>query len=235
MSGSTPQFSLYPIFLKLEDALCIVVGGGAIGAQKARELVAVGAHVRCISPEFSSAWEALDGVERVTRTYRPGDLRGARLVITATADPEVDEVIYEEAIREGALVNVVDVVERCQFYAGAVVHRGPVTIAIGTSGTSPSLARILRERIDAWLPRDLGDLAGRLGAVRPALLVRHPDYKARARILYACVSRAFDHLESGGSLAAVGSTIDAIASCAGPCQYPQHCHCLEENQEDISC
>ena len=185
---------LFPVFLKLEGRVCVVIGGGGIGARKAEELVAAGARVRAVSPTFHPLWDTILA-ERHVRPFAPGDCQGAALVFAATGVPEVDVAIEADARAWGVWLNVVDVPDRCDFYSGAAVRRGPLTVAISTSGASPALARKVRERIEAVLPEPIGVLALALGEARPQLLMRYPDITARAQVLGAFVSDALLRLD----------------------------------------
>ena len=52
-------------------------------------------------------------------------------------------------------VNAVDDPSNASVYLGGVVRRDGVTVAISTEGRAPALAGLLREAIDALLPREL--------------------------------------------------------------------------------
>lgn len=208
--------ALHPIFLKLDRLPCIVVGGGAIGLQKATELLEGGARLTVISPRFHSGFDALPfSFERVERPYRRGDLAGARLVVSATGKPSVDDEVHAEAVAERALINVVDVVDKCDYYAGSVVRRGPVIVSISTSGTSPSLAIALKRRIASLVLEHHGALASALGAARPVLLDRFPDYGERARRLGAFVRTLVDRPDLQST---VPGAVDRLKRCERPCE-----------------
>ena len=104
-----------------------------------------------ISPTVTSKIKHLaktGTIQLEEREYREGDLNQAYLVIAATDDNNVNQIIAREAERHNLLLNVADVTHLCNFIAPAVVRRGDVTVAISTSGTSPALARKLREEIE---------------------------------------------------------------------------------------
>jgi uroporphyrin-III C-methyltransferase / precorrin-2 dehydrogenase / sirohydrochlorin ferrochelatase len=143
----------YPVFLDLEDQLCIVLGEGKFAVEKAAALADAGADVRVIP----------------TRDYRPGALTGARLVVDASEDPEVNRQSWDEAERAGILINVVDRPAQCRFIAPAIVRRDPLLIAISTSGESPFLASMLRARIERWLGHEWGPFVALVGDVRRRL------------------------------------------------------------------
>ena len=141
--------SLLPVFLKLAGRRAVVVGGGPIAARKVLELHDAGANVVVVSLAFIDSFPA---VERIERAFQPGDTQGASIVFACTGVPLIDDSVCRDAEANGALVNAVDRPEVSGFYSAAVVRRGPVTIAVGTSGASPTLARKVRDRIDEVLP-----------------------------------------------------------------------------------
>jgi len=143
----------YPVFLDLAGQLCIVLGDGKFAVEKAAALSEAGANVRVIS----------------TRDYRPGALAGARLVVDASEDEEVNRLSWQEAEAAGILINVVDRPAQCRFIAPAIVRRDPLLVAISTSGESPFLASMLRARIERWLGREWGPFVALVGEVRRRL------------------------------------------------------------------
>lgn len=161
-----------PIFLNLAGRDCLVVGAGPIGAQKARSLLGAGARVTLVDPE--ARWpldgESRDGGEAapivIRRAFEAADVRGMTLVIGATDDAGAQREIYEAARAEGALVNIVDVPERCDFIYAATLERGDLQIAVSTGGRFPTLAARLRDWIDAQLPRAMGEGLEELGRAR---------------------------------------------------------------------
>lgn len=197
---------LYPLFLKLEGQRVLLVGAGYLAMQKLDPLLAAGAHIHVVAPEVrdvfrtrASARYAQD-VGRVTietRAYDPADIAGARLVIAATDKPAVNHAVCAAARAAGVLVNVVDVIDACDFYTGGIVRRGPLTLVIGTNGAAPSLARHTRLWLEDTLPTALGDVAAWLGQTRPAALRAHPDFKSRARVLGGAVKAAATAIHAG--------------------------------------
>ena len=145
----------YPVYLDVQGRHCVVVGAGAIAERKVEQLLASGAGVTFVSPEATDGirgWTTEGRVTWVKRAYQPGDLAGAFLAIAATDDESVNRQVHAEAEAERVLLNVVDVPPLCSFIAPAVVERGQVTVAISTAGTSPALARRLREMMEGSRP-----------------------------------------------------------------------------------
>ena len=164
--------SYYPAFLDLKDRPVIVVGGGMVAERKVLALLPTGAGVTVISPQLTAALVGLedDGAIAVRlRSYAAGDLRGAYLAVVATDDPELNRRAAQEARQERVLVNTVDDVACCDFIAPAVVQQGDITLAVSTNGKSPAMARYLRQRLEAFLTPDYGDLLEVLERVRREL------------------------------------------------------------------
>lgn len=150
----------FPIFLDLRGRQALVVGAGTIAAGKIESLLEAGAAVRVVSPEAVERVQQLhrDGlIIWQQRTYQDGDIAGAFITVAATNQTQVNERIRAEGEALGKLVNVVDVTPLCNFIFPSVARSGPVQVAVSTSGTSPTLARKLRQAIQA---RELGPEVG---------------------------------------------------------------------------
>jgi precorrin-2 dehydrogenase / sirohydrochlorin ferrochelatase len=160
---------LYPVFLEVAGARCVVVGAGPVAQRKAQALLAAGAAVTVVAPEATARVESLAAegrLEWIAGTYQPAQLDGARLVFAATDDTEVNERIATDARARGALVNVAEPPETGDFAAPATVRRGGICIAVSTGGASPALAKKLRERIEAVVGEEYVALAALLGEMR---------------------------------------------------------------------
>lgn len=159
----------YPVYLDLRGKRCVVIGGGEIGERKVEGLLDGSAEVTLISPDLTPRLQELANAGRIVwhaRQYCQGDLSGAFLAIAATDARDVNQAIAAEAQREKVVLNVVDDAPLCTFIAPSIVRRGEVTLAISTGGSSPALARKLKETIqDSDLLR-YADLAGVLSKAR---------------------------------------------------------------------
>jgi precorrin-2 dehydrogenase / sirohydrochlorin ferrochelatase len=178
--------SYYPIFLNLVDNLCIVIGGGRVAERKIRGLLNAGAKVRVISPFVSSRISTLVDalrVELVNREYRSGDLKGAVLAFAATDDEEVNRQIREEASSLSVFVNVADSPHLCDFVVPSTVRKGPVLIALSTSGLLPGLSKRLRQEVLEKIGGDYPAYVRRVGAFRRFLIQTIDDSRGRKRIM----------------------------------------------------
>ncbi len=144
---------LAPLFLKLSGRRVLLVGGGAMAASKLEGLLSAGADVRVVAPEIRPEIAA-SGVWLERRAFAPPDLDGAWLAVAA-ATPEVNREVAREAELRRIFVNAVDDPGSATAYAGGVVRRGGVSIAISTGGRAPALAGLLREGIESLLPEQL--------------------------------------------------------------------------------
>jgi precorrin-2 dehydrogenase / sirohydrochlorin ferrochelatase len=165
VTGTT---SGYPVTLRLDGRSCLVVGGGRVAAAKAAGLVAAGAAVTMVAPEVDPEVRALS-VEVVERPYRPSDLDGRWLVLTATGLPSVDGAVHADGESLGVWVNAADDPEHCSFTLPAVVRRGPVSVAVATDGRSPALASWLRRRLEVEIGPEYETLARLLADQRDDL------------------------------------------------------------------
>jgi siroheme synthase-like protein len=168
----------YMACLDVAGRRCVVVGGGAVGHEKAAGLAACGADVTVVSPELHPSFSELD-VEWLPRPYRRGDLDGAFLVIVATGDRAVDETVWRDAEELGKLCNVADVPELCNFILPAVHREGPIAVAVSTGGASPALAKRLRSQIAELVTPEHAELAEELRAMRPEVKERFATYEER--------------------------------------------------------
>jgi siroheme synthase-like protein len=179
--------ALYPVQLDLRRVRVAVVGGGAVAARKVRSLVEQGGRPVVIAPALAAELAALlraEGLEHHPRRYRAGDLAGFGLAIAATDDAGVNAAVAREAEALGVWVNVVDDPAASTFQVPATIRQGELTLTLATGGSSPLLARRLKERLERIVTPGLGRAAGRLRAVREEVRDRWPADEARRRAFW---------------------------------------------------
>tara|TARA_R110000868_G_scaffold62718_17_gene189339 strand:+ start:185 stop:1606 length:1422 start_codon:yes stop_codon:yes gene_type:complete len=160
----------YPVFLDLRDRRIVVSGAGETALAKLRLLIKTEARIEVFGARPIAAIVALATAGQIVlhdRALTPGDVAAAALFYAANDEATEDHRVAEIARHEGALVNVVDNLEASAFLTPALVDRDPVTIAIGTEGAAPVLARKIKAEIEAMLPARLGVLARIAQAFRP--------------------------------------------------------------------
>ncbi|MEN8206653.1 MAG: siroheme synthase CysG [Pseudomonadota bacterium] len=151
-----------PIFLKIEDRPCLVVGGGKVASRKVSLLKRAGASITTVSPVLCDELRTLleqGAITHVARDFQNEDLENCVLVIAATDDEAVNRRVSELAQSRRIPVNVVDCPGLCSFIMPSIIDRSPVQIAVSTGGASPVLARLLRARLESYIPAAYGRLA----------------------------------------------------------------------------
>jgi precorrin-2 dehydrogenase / sirohydrochlorin ferrochelatase len=152
----------YPVLLDLAGRRCVMVGGGSVAERRVDGLLTAGAQVSVISPRLTPALTVLVAEGRIyhePRGYRDGDLAGADLAFVATDAGEVNAAVAREARERGLWINAADDPARCTFILPALVRRGDLTVAVATGGSSPALARAIREELETYLTDDYTTLA----------------------------------------------------------------------------
>ena len=178
----------FPLFADLENADVLVAGGGEQAAQKVRLLRKTKARITVVAETVTDELRELEeqnAIWIVLRVFLARDLDGQRLVYAATGDRLQDAAVSRAAKARGIPVNVVDAPELSTFITPAIVDRDPVTVAIGTEGAAPVLAREIKTRLEALLPANLG--SARQPRARPAR-ARRQDRSPTAAPAAACGS-----------------------------------------------
>lgn len=174
----------FPVFMDLRERLCVLIGGGDVAARKAALLLRAGARLRVVAPVLGDALAELAAGAKVTHVARelePADLDGAKLVVSATDQRAINRAVSERAMALNIPVNVVDDPELCSVIVPAIVDRSPILIAVGTGGSAPVLARLLRANIEANVPVGYGELAALSASLRAEVQRSLPDMLARRR------------------------------------------------------
>jgi uroporphyrin-III C-methyltransferase/precorrin-2 dehydrogenase/sirohydrochlorin ferrochelatase len=180
----------FPVFFDLAGQRVLIVGGGEVALRKVSLLERTGALITVVAPEIApelAARAAAGTLTLAVREFAPDDLDGARLVIVATSRRAINRWIANLSESRNIPVNVVDDREASRFIVPAVIDRDPVLVAISTGGASPVLARRLRERIEALIPKRIGEFAVWLMALRQATRRKLRDSRERRRFFEAVV------------------------------------------------
>ncbi len=169
-----------PLFHKLQGRVVLVVGGGEVALRKARLLSDAGGQLRVVAPEVRDELTALAGEGRVhLRGYESADLQGVALVVAATDDEPLNARISAEAQALGIPVNVVDAPALCSVIFPAIVDRSPLIVAVTSGGDAPVLARLIRAKIETWIPSTYGQLASLAKKFRERVKQLFPDVQQR--------------------------------------------------------
>ncbi len=174
-----------PIFLDIQQKPCLLVGGGEVAERKVDLLRRAHALVTVISPQLTPPLERLKDVgeiRHVPREFADDDIDGGyHLVIAATDHPATNRRVSELARERRIPVNVVDHPEECSFIVPSIVDRSPVVVAVSTGGSSPVLARLIRSRLESWIPASYGRLAEMCARYRDRVKARFRNPGLRRR------------------------------------------------------
>lgn len=176
----------FPIFLKLKDQACLVVGAGEIAARKIELLARAGAKITVIAREISPTVSSLQASHNLTllqQSFSPVDLGKFRLVVSATDNEETNRLVAKTATEQNIPVNVVDNPELCSFIFPAIIDRSPIIAAVSSGGATPVLARLLRAKIETVIPPAYGRLAGLADKFRDKVK-QHIKRPAQRRIFW---------------------------------------------------
>ena len=172
----------FPVFLDLRGRDCLVVGGGPVAARKAAMLLEAGARVTLVAPALSPALErrvVAGELHHEARAFAAADVEGKALVIAGTDDDAVNRQIAELARARNIPVNVVDQPELGSFIVPSVINREPIQVAVSTGGASPVLARLLRARLETYIPSAYGRLARMVDGFRARVQERFATTEER--------------------------------------------------------
>ncbi len=183
----------FPLFHRIKNKVCLIVGGGDIAFRKASLLRRAGARLVIISPEFCTpfeAWRTAIDILFITQNYRESvdenllnaryfDHQPVELVISATDDIEVNQAVAKACGELNKLVNVVDNPILSTVILPAIIDRSPVLIAVSSEGQSPVLARHIRSKLETLIPTGFGALGRFMGAYRNTVKERLPAVSDR--------------------------------------------------------
>lgn len=115
-------------------------------------------------------------VEHHDKNFEPSDLDDTHItmVLVAIDDPEASTRIWKLCKEKRIPANIADVPPECDFYFGSVHRDGPLQIMVSTNGNGPKMASIVRKRIAASLPSNMGDAIAKVGELRKRLRMVAP-------------------------------------------------------------
>lgn len=187
--------AVFPLFVDLEDKLCLVAGGGVTGSRKAEILLQFGAKIRVVAPEIGHAVKRLEGQDTVSvriKPYSEQDMDDVFLAVAATSSAKVNERVYQDAVKKNIPVNVVDDPKQCTFLFPSVVQRGKLVVGISTSGAYPALSKKLRKTLEASLPEDWAILVELLAEFRKRVRTSPMNQAQKEQILKRTVDTFFE-------------------------------------------
>lgn len=175
----------YPIMVNLENKVVVVIGGGQVAYRKILGLINTDALITVISPVIHIKINELVATNQITwkrKLFEPKDLDDALLIIAATNHKVVNEHVALSA-KDHQLVNVVHNQEMCDFHVPAKLTRGDLTITVATGGTSPTLAKKIRDEIGMIYDSSYEDYLNFLKTARERIKQLHMDQDLKTTML----------------------------------------------------
>ncbi|PDO87255.1 siroheme synthase CysG [Kosakonia sacchari] len=173
-----------PIFCQLRDRQCLLVGGGDVAERKARLLMDAGARLTVNAltfvPQFT-VWAEEGMLTLVEGEFSETLLDACWLAIAATDDEAVNQRVSDAAEQRRIFCNVVDAPKQASFIMPSIIDRSPLMVAVSSGGTSPVLARLLREKLESLLPQHLGHVAHYAGKLRSRVKKQFASMSERRR------------------------------------------------------
>jgi precorrin-2 dehydrogenase / sirohydrochlorin ferrochelatase len=166
----------YPLMMNLEGKLVVVIGGGRVAQRKTLSLLESGARVRVISPELTPELSPLardgkiDWTPDFFRESMLDDSEDVTLVFGTTDNREVNRTVYEAAVKRKIPCNMADMPDMCTFIVPAVITQGDLMIAVSTGGSSPALARRIREDLSTRFGPEYAEMTRIMAELRKLIL-----------------------------------------------------------------
>jgi len=207
-----------PVFLSTAGRIAVLVGGGPLAAIKAAALKRCGLSLRVVADAVCPDLARLEPFQHIPGPLALDHLSDALLLLDASG--EEDTNAHSRALASAARLplNVVDRPALCDFIMPAVLERGPVTVAIGTGGLAPALARIIRQRLETAIPPVVGRIARVAARLRDGVKARLPGQDQRLRFWDAALSaEPPPGLDDAGLERALAALLDAHADGAPEC------------------
>lgn len=180
----------YPIFLDIKGKDCLVVGGGPVGVRKAVTLEKCGADVKVISDRFSSRFEELKSgnICLAEKKYEKKDLIGMFLVLAATDNADLNRQIKNDASRLNILCNVADAPDNSDFLLSSTMERGDLILAVSTSGSSPAMAKKIRQDLEEQFGPEYIKFLQLMGNIRKRLLGSEKAPDDHKKVFHALIN-----------------------------------------------
>ena len=199
----------FPFFVKIDESLCLIVGGGEIARHKASMLLKANACIQLVAPDLHPSTKALieseSRISYVDREFEPSDMDGVTIVIAATDSRDVNANVADLAKKKSIWVNAVDMPDLGNLVFPSIVDRSPMVVAVGSGGRSPVLVRLLRARLETLIPATYGNLSQLVGALKDKAKQVFPDVNIRRRFWDL-------HLQGAAGTAALDGNIEEAKS-----------------------
>lgn len=208
----------YPINLQISHQPCVVIGGGNVAERKVAGLLSAGGTVTVISPQLTGNLAALAEGQKIThipRTYQHGDSKGFFIIICATDNGPVNQLIAEEGKNLGILVNVADAPELGNFNVPSQISHGDLLLTVSTGGKSPALAKKLREELEELYGPEYGIYLELVAKVRTQIKKQFSTAKEREAFWRQTLDQEVIILLKAGRIKEAEAKINNAIGCSG--------------------
>ncbi len=175
----------YPLFVSLQQRVCLVVGGGQVAERKIRTLLPYGPAIRIVAQDLTD-WlqnQHQQGlIAHLGTQYHPNQLDDVDLVFATTDNLELNQQVAMDAQSRRVWCNMATDPQMGSLVVPAIVERGPLTIAISTAGLSPAVARRIRLTLELQFGPEWGPYLMLLGNIRSAIQQRHLGTEENQRL-----------------------------------------------------
>lgn len=211
---SGDPMSYYPVFLDLSGKKTVVIGGGTVAERKIEKLLECRALVHVISRELTPELHIRSkkgDIKHIGYEFDEGSFEDAFLIIVATDDKTLNQLVSGIARKRNILVNVADQPEECNFIVPSVIKRGDLQIAISTSGKSPAMAKKIREALSSQFGAEYESFLNMMANIRKQLLSEVTSgQEDRARIFHELVDSGLLESIKKKDLSGVASELQGI-------------------------
>lgn len=142
----------------LRNPKILLIGGGKVALQKIKVLIENNIEFFIISEKICDELKEFQFNYSIKK-FEKKDAENFNIIIDATGNKEVRNIIKEIKNERFILVNTVDVPEECDFYFSSLLIYKNLKIAVSSDGASPTITQIVRDKIKEYLPPKLGELA----------------------------------------------------------------------------
>lgn len=190
----------YPIYIDLENKSVLVVGGGLVAYRKVKTLLNYGALVRIVSPKIvPDLKDMIDGEHClwIPKEYSKEDIQDSVLVFSCTEKEEINARVAQDAKGNSRLINVVDDPDNCSFIVPSIMSRGDLSIAVSTAGSSPLVARQIRQELEGLYGDEMEVYLDLLRTWRQEIKKYLPLDKRQQFWEKVTDGRVLDHIKNG--------------------------------------
>jgi precorrin-2 dehydrogenase/sirohydrochlorin ferrochelatase len=185
--------------LNFKGKYVVVVGSGSESYRKTLSFVEAGSKILVVSKTFSLGIKKLHTMGKLELLQ--AEVKDAEdfmkslnpkpdLLVAVTNDHKLNAQLIKHAKSAGCMVYAVDNPSVSDFILPALAKVGEVRIAISTTGKSPAMARVLRQRIEKIITEEDLLQIKLQNHLRANLKQRILDQKARRQILYKILKNA---------------------------------------------